>query len=154
MTATDATTAPGSEAPPDPATLMRLSTQLTAAWNAHDPKRVAALCTSDYSGENIGEAMPHHGPDGMAASVARYLAAFPDLHFTVDDVVIQGNRVVQVWRAQATHRGSLMNIPATGLSIEVRGASVLTFRGDKLQQALYIWDVAGLLREIGLLPEL
>jgi len=36
----------------------------------------------------------------------------------------------------------------------VRGASLLTFRGDKLYRAVYIWDVAGLLRKIGLLPEL
>jgi len=32
----------------------------------------------------------------MAASVASYLTAFPDLHFTIDEIVIQGDRVVQV----------------------------------------------------------
>ena len=133
---------------------MRLAEQLTDAWNSHDPQRVAALCAADYQGENIGEATPHIGPEGIAASVATYLAAFPDLRFTVEEVVVQSNRIVQVWRAHATHRGSLMNIPPTGLRIEVRGASVLTYRGDKLYRALYIWDVAGLLREIGLLPEL
>ena len=134
--------------------LARLAAQLTDAWNSHDPERVAALCAPDYEGENIGEAAPHRGPEGMAASVATYLAAFPDLHFTVEDAVIQGDRIVQMWRAQATHRGPLMNIPGTGRSIEVRGASLLTFREGKLYRAAYIWDVAGLLREIGLLPEL
>ncbi|NWG19150.1 MAG: ester cyclase [Chloroflexi bacterium] len=63
-------------------------------------------------------------------------------------------RVVQVWRAHATHRGPLLNIPASGRSIQVRGASLLTFRDGQLWRALYIWDVAGLLRAIGLLPEL
>ena len=86
--------------------------------------------------------------------MATYLAAFPDLHFTVEDTVIQGERVVQVWRAHATHRGPLMNIPGTGRRIAVRGASLLTFREGKLYRAAYIWDVAGLLRAIGLLPEL
>lgn len=134
--------------------LARLAAQLTEAWNSRDPQRVAALCAPDYEGENIGEAAPHRGPEGMAASVATYLAAFPDLHFTVEDAVIQGERVVQVWRAHATHRGPLMNIPGTGRPIAVRGASLLTFREGKLYRAVYIWDVAGLLREIGLLPEL
>jgi steroid delta-isomerase-like uncharacterized protein len=147
-------TMPGAGASPESATLIRLADQLTDAWNSHDPQRVAALCAGDYEGENVGEATPHRGPDGMAASVATYLAAFPDLHFIVDDVVVQGNRVVQVWHAHATHRGPLMNIPPTARRVEVRGASVLTFRGDKLYRAVYIWDVAGLLREIGLLPEL
>lgn len=139
---------------PDPAALVLLAAQLTDAWNSHEPQRVAALCAADYQGENVGEATPHCGPKGIAASVATYLTAFPDLRFTVEEVVVQGNRVVQVWRAHATHRGPLMNIPPTGLRIEVRGASVLQYRGNKLYRALYIWDVAGLLREIGLLPEL
>jgi steroid delta-isomerase-like uncharacterized protein len=134
--------------------LARLAAGLTAAWNAHDPQAAAALCAQDYEGENVGEATPHRGPAGMAASVATYLRAFPDLHFTVDDVVIEGERVVQVWRAHATHRGPLLNIPASGRSIQVRGASLLTFRDGKLWRALHIWDVAGLLRAIGLLPEL
>jgi len=134
--------------------LARLAAGLTAAWNAHDPQAAAALCAADYEGENVGEAPPHRGPAGMAASVATYLRAFPDLHFTVDDVVIEGERVVQVWRAHATHLGPLLNIPASGRSIQVRGASLLTFRDDKLWRALYVWDMAGLLRAIGLLPEL
>ena len=134
--------------------LAQLAAELTAAWNARDPQAVAALCAADYEGENVGEATPHRGPAGMAASVATYLRAFPDLRFTIDDVVIEGERVVQVWRAHATHRGPLLNIPASGRSIQVRGASLLTFRDDKLWRALYIWDMAGLLRAIGLLPEL
>jgi steroid delta-isomerase-like uncharacterized protein len=134
--------------------LAQLAAELTAAWNAHDPQAAAALCAQDYEGENVGEAAPHRGPAGMAASVAAYLRAFPDLHFTVDDVVIEGERVVQVWRAHATHCGPLLNIPASGRPVQVRGASLLTFRDGKLWRALYIWDVAGVLRAIGLLPEL
>ena len=134
--------------------LARLAAQLTEAWNSHDPECVAALCAADYEGENVGEATPHRGPAGMAASVATYLTAFPDLHFTVDEAVIQGDRVAQIWHAHATHRGPLMNIPGTGRRIAVRGASLLTFREGRLYRAVYIWDVAGLLREIGLLPEL
>jgi steroid delta-isomerase-like uncharacterized protein len=131
-----------------------LAAGLAAAWNARDPQAAAALCAADYEGENVGEAAPHRGPEGMAASVAAYLRAFPDLYFTVDDVVIEGERVVQVWRAHATHRGPWLNIPASGRFIQVRGASLLTFRDGYLWRALYIWDMAGLLRAIGLLPEL
>ena len=99
--------------------LAQLAAQLTEAWNSHDPRRVAALCAPDYEGENVGEATPHRGPAGMAASVATYLAAFPDLRFAIEDTVIQGERVVQVWRAHATHRGPLMNIPSTGRRLAV-----------------------------------
>lgn len=134
--------------------LAALAAEMTAAWNAHDPAAVAALCAEDYEGENVGEPAPHYGPAGMAASVATYLTAFPDLHFAIEDVVIQGDRVVQVWRVTATHLGPLMKIPPTGRRITITGASLLTYRGDQLHRAKYIWDVAGLLRAVGLLPEL
>jgi steroid delta-isomerase-like uncharacterized protein len=134
--------------------LARLAQELTIAWNTHDPDRVAALAGADYEGENVGEPAPHRGPHGLRDSVAAYLAAFPDLCFNVEQSIIQGDRVVQVWRASATHMGVLMGIPPTGRKIEVRGASVLTYKEDLLCRALYIWDLAGLLRNIGLLPEL
>jgi hypothetical protein len=47
-----------------------------------------------------------------------------------------------------------MRIPPTGCDIAVRGISVLTVENGKVTRGLYIWDVAGLLRSIGLLPEL
>jgi predicted ester cyclase len=59
-----------------------------------------------------------------------------------------------VWTARGTHRGSVMNIPPTGRAINVRGVSVLTIENAQVKNAIYIWDVAGLLRNIGLLPEL
>ena len=144
--------------------ILQRATQLTDAWNSRDPRRVTALCTEDYEGENVGEARPHRGPAGLAASVASYLKAFPDLYFTVEEMIAQPDptsnsgsghgRVVQVWTARGTHRGPLLNIPATGRQVEVRGVSVLTYRERKLFRALYLWDLAGLLRDIGLLPEL
>jgi hypothetical protein len=47
-----------------------------------------------------------------------------------------------------------MNIQATGRSVAMRGMSLLTLEDGKIKCGLYIWDVAGLLRSIGLLPEL
>jgi hypothetical protein len=48
----------------------------------------------------------------------------------------------------------LMNIPPTGKKIAARGVTVLTVEDGLVKRALYFWDVAGLLRDIGLLPEL
>jgi hypothetical protein len=47
-----------------------------------------------------------------------------------------------------------MHIPPTGRKIAVRGISVLTIENGKITRGLYVWDAAGLLRTIGLLPEL
>jgi steroid delta-isomerase-like uncharacterized protein len=131
-----------------------LIARLIDAWNSHDPERVAAFYSPDFQGKDVAEAAPQEGPDGVRQSFRRYMQAFPDLRFSAEDVIRDGRRVVLVWSAQGTHRGTLFNIPPTGRSITIHGVSVLTVSNDKISRALYIWDMAGLLRSMALLPEL
>ena len=133
---------------------MRVAEGLINAWNAHDVDLVMSFYAPEYEGIDVGQATPEHGPEGKRQAVIRYLRAYPDLHFTVRQTVAQGNVVAINWVAQGTHRGPLMNIPPTGRSIQVLGVSTLTVEGDKVVSAVYVWDVAGMLREIGLLPDL
>ncbi len=125
-----------------------------SAWNAHDIERVVSRCAPDYEGMDIAQAESHHGPEGMRRYAHRYLEAFPDLELTLDELVTEEPRVSVAWTARGTHQGLLMNIPPTGHTVTVRGISILTLEQRRIVQALYVWDVAGLLRAIGLLPEL
>jgi steroid delta-isomerase-like uncharacterized protein len=86
--------------------------------------------------------------------LARYFAALPDVRFTLEDVISEGDRMCLIWTARGTHLGALMNIPPSGRAITVRGVSIFRLQDGQITQAEYIWDVAGLLRHIGLLPEL
>jgi steroid delta-isomerase-like uncharacterized protein len=135
-------------------TVATLVTDLIDAWNDHDPERVAGFCCPEYEGMDVSEAGPQQGPEALRNTVLRYLTAFPDLRFTGTGVVAEDDQVVLSWTAHGTHRGPLMNIPPTGRQINVRGVSMLTIRNGKVAQAFYLWDVAGMLRSIGLLPEL
>jgi steroid delta-isomerase-like uncharacterized protein len=143
---------PDSEATPEEP--LRLFRDLLEAWNAHDVERIKAFYAPDYGGVDVGQTKPQSGPQGVARLLKRYLQAFPDLRFVGEDVVVQGNRAVLVWTAYGTHGGELMRISPTGHNHSVRGTSVLTVENGKVTRRLYIWDVAGLLRGIGLLSEL
>ena len=151
---TGGTTRPNSGDEATPAEITRLVRDLLEAWNAHDVERIKTFYAPDYEGVDVGQAKPQSGPQDVARLVKRYLQAFPDLYFVAEDVVVQGNKAVLVCTAHATHWGELMRIPPTGRDIAVRGTSVLTVENGKVTRGLYIWDVAGLLRSIGLLPEL
>jgi predicted ester cyclase len=83
-----------------------------------------------------------------------YLRAFPDLDFKCEHIIAESDRAAIMWRARGTHRGVLMNIPPTECVVDVRGVSVLTIRDGKIQNGFYLWDIAGLLGSLGLLPEL
>jgi steroid delta-isomerase-like uncharacterized protein len=128
--------------------------QLNRAWNSHNIDQVLVFYSPDYEGEDVGLAQPQRGLDGLAKMLSRYWQAFPDLRFTEDERIIQDDRVAQVWTAQGTHLGRIMNIPPTHRRVFVHGTSILQIRDSKVLRARYIWDVAGILRSIGLLPDL
>jgi steroid delta-isomerase-like uncharacterized protein len=132
----------------------QLITDLITAWNNHDVETIAALYAPDYHGVDVAYATPRQGRADMSQTMSRYLLAFPDMHFIVEELVVQDNRAALAWIGRGTHRGKLMNIPPTGRVVEVRGSSFFTVANGQITHSLHIWDVAGALRAIGLLPEL
>jgi steroid delta-isomerase-like uncharacterized protein len=125
---------------------------LNASWSSHDVERLLKHFSPDFEGEDVG--VPHaiRGHEGVRAWVGPYWEAFPDLVFDLHEIIAQGERVVLVWDARATHQGPLMGIPATGKSVVFKGTSVLTMRDGIVHRGSYVWDTAALLRAIGVLP--
>ena len=96
----------------------------------------------------------HRSPIAARATFTLYLRASPDLRREAEEIVIQGNSAALSWILTGTHRGSLMNIPATGRSVRVRGVSMMTMADGRIKRTCRVWDLAGMLRAFGLLPEL
>jgi steroid delta-isomerase-like uncharacterized protein len=124
------------------------------AWNEHDVETIASFYAPDYEGIDVAYSIPRQGREDISQTMNRYLAAFPDMHFTIEELVVQDNQAALAWIGRGTHRGKLMNIPPTGRVVEVRGSSFFTITNGQITHGLHIWDVAGALRGIGLLPEL
>jgi predicted ester cyclase len=83
---------------------------------------------------------------------ALYRRAFPDLHIGSDDLVIQDDCAAS-WILTGTHRGVIMNIPPTGRVVRLRGISMIHFENGLVTRAVRVWDLAGMLRTFGLLPD-
>ena len=132
----------------------QLVTDLIAAWNTHDLDRATAFFAAEYEGSDVAQVEPQHGPAAIRRALAGYFQAIPDVTFTLGDLIVAGERAVALWTARGTHLGTLMNIPASGRHVTVRGVSTFTLQEGQITKADFIWDVAGLLRAIGLLPEL
>ena len=61
------------------------------------------------------------GIEGTKQLVTMYRNAFPDVHFTIDEQLAEGDKVMTRWTAHGTHQGELVGIPATGKSSTVTG---------------------------------
>ena len=64
-----------------------------------------------------------------------YLSAFPDVHYSIDDILAERDKTVIRFTMQATHRGTYMGIPATGKQIVVKGVEIDKIVGGKIVEA-------------------
>jgi steroid delta-isomerase-like uncharacterized protein len=95
---------------------------------------------------------PIRGPQGFKAQIEKYLAAFPDARFTIDDQFAEGDRVATRWTARGTHQGELAGISATGKEVTVTGLTFSRFEGGKIVEDWLIWDTLGMLVQLGAVP--
>ena len=92
------------------------------------------------------------GPEGYKQYVKMYRNAFPDLHFTVEDQIAEGDKVVTRWTCTGTHRGELMGIAPTGKLGTITGITIYRFSGGKIQESWSNWDDLGMLQQLGIVP--
>ncbi len=123
-------------------------------WSRGQLALVDTLMGEDY--ENCDPATPGGrvvGREAFKAFVAAYREAFPDLRMQIVEQHRDGDVVFSRWLASGTHRGALMGIPATGKSVAgIEGMTLSRFRGGRIVEDRVVWDVAGLLRVLGVLP--
>jgi steroid delta-isomerase-like uncharacterized protein len=89
------------------------------------------------------------GRKGMAFLTSYYRSAFPDLKYTVEDVIAEGDRVVTRWTATGTHQGWFRLYAPTGSQVTWSGVTIWQIRDGKI---ITIWaeqDTAGLAQQLG-----
>jgi steroid delta-isomerase-like uncharacterized protein len=104
-----------------------------------------ALRDNNFNGSSVG-------PEAYKIQVALYLAAFPDLHFTVEDTIAEKDKFVASWSITGTHKGEFMGIRPTNRKISVEGITIHYFANGKIIDSNVSWDALGLLRQLGALP--
>lgn len=93
------------------------------------------------------------GLDGARALITTYRGAFPDVTFTIEDQIAEGDKVVTRWSARGTHNGSLNGIPPTGKTALVTGINTKRIVNGKAIEEWANFDMFGMLRQLGIIPE-
>ncbi len=88
------------------------------------------------------------GPDEVKDTVTRFRTAFPDLHFALDDVVSDGDRVAVRWTATGTHEAGFGGVPASGRSARWTGIDLVRLDEGRIVELWASADVAGLFEQL------
>ena len=107
--------------------------------------------------EIVAEGYRHgsaNGPDAIGiveggTQIRGFLTALPDLEWTFDEVIVQGDQVAARWTIRGTHDGDLLGFAATGKPVKYTGISFFTVQCGKIVEFQTEMDAAGLLEQVG-----
>lgn len=114
----------------------------------------------DSAGEFFWEDMveqvpfPGQGPGlgGLKDVLRGMRAAFPDMHWTVEEQIAEGDKVVTRFEWTGTHRGEFLGVPATGRPVKVWGMVIDRMEAEKIRDTRIIMDTIGLMMQLGVFP--
>jgi steroid delta-isomerase-like uncharacterized protein len=92
------------------------------------------------------------GREGLKDVIGGMRAAFPDLHWVLDEVVAEGDKVVSRFTWTGTHRAAFLGIPSTGRKVTVKGVVIDRLADGKMADSRILMDSLGLMQQLGVLP--
>jgi steroid delta-isomerase-like uncharacterized protein len=92
------------------------------------------------------------GREGLKAVIHALRSAFPDMHWVVNEMVAEGEKVVTRFVWTGTHRGVFLGIPATGNRVEVKGVVIDRLENGKMADSRILMDTMGLMQQLGVIP--
>jgi predicted ester cyclase len=109
-----------------------------------------ALCAPEYTATlGSNPAMPRAGHEGFATA---FYAAFPEMNHTIEEVFATDDRVLVRFVLRGVNSGPFFGIPATGRHVDFAAHIMMHVADGKVTKLFGIFDGAGLLRQLGILP--
>ena len=117
-------------------------------WNQGSMAAIDEIVAAEYV-QHIPPLADLHGIDALKQFLVAVRAAFPDGRFTEDDLIEEGDKVVQRWTFRATHMGEFIGVAATGSATESTGTTTLRIGQGKVAEFWDQWDSLGWMQRIG-----
>ena len=119
-------------------------------WNKHnlallDELYADCVYYNPATGEIKGEALKQF--------LASMLAAFPDIRFTIEDLVAEGDKVVTRWSCTGTHQGEFMGLAPTGKQLTPSALDIFRIVEGKVVEERVEFDTLRFFQQLGALPQ-
>jgi len=94
---------------------------------------------------------PGQGTDrqGCKDFIAMMMQAFPDVDFTIEAQIAEGDTVSSIGRMTGTHQGAFMGIPATGRKIDIPVMDTGRVRDGRFSEHWGLVDVSAMMTQLG-----
>jgi steroid delta-isomerase-like uncharacterized protein len=121
-------------------------------WNKRKLEVVSDIISPSHALHDNNSSGSSVGPEAYRAQVAVFLAAFPDLRFTVEDTVAEKDKVAASWTISGTHKGEYLGVRPTNKKISMDGITIHHIANGRIIDSYISSDFLGLMRQLGLVP--
>jgi steroid delta-isomerase-like uncharacterized protein len=95
-------------------------------WNKGNVSVLDEMCAPNFHLEGLG------GVEEFKAVIKAFRTSFPDLHFTVEEIIAEGDKVAYRWTARGTHQGEYEGIAPTGKTVTTTGITIIRIVDGKV----------------------
>jgi steroid delta-isomerase-like uncharacterized protein len=110
------------------------------------------LYAADFVVHGSTEGEDIRGLRNVKHSMSEYLNAFPDLHYALDDLIVEGDKVVVRCTVTGTHKGEFMGVPPTNRKVKLQAIAIDRVVGGKIVEEWGLSDTLGLMQQLGVVP--
>jgi len=97
------------------------------------------------------DAVPR-GPEAIKEHIADWIASFPDLRFSIEQMLSEGDRVVMQLLMEGTHQRAWLGIPASGKKLQIRMFTVHRVMQGKIVEDWVLVESLGFFQQLGVIP--
>jgi predicted ester cyclase len=116
--------------------------------NPHRPALLPQLVDDEFT-----NARGERGPAAFNAGIEALRAGFPDIHYDVEDVVAEGDRVTVRWLWKGTHTGPFGGVAPSRRLVSNEGMAIFQLRDGKIVRIWLQTDRLGFLQALGVVPK-
>src|SRR5215210_1779957 len=93
------------------------------------------------------------GADTIKGEIEYFRNALPDLTYTVEEQIAEGDKVVTRYTVSGTHQGEFFGIAPTGEQVRMTGIAIDRFEDGKMREEWPEYDLLGVMRQLGAVSE-
>jgi steroid delta-isomerase-like uncharacterized protein len=120
--------------------------------NTGSEKLAEELISPDAVFHVPGRPEPLRGPAGYLAVIGMMRGGFPDIQWTLEEMIAEDDKVAARFTMRGTHQGSFFGVPPTGRTIAVQAMNFYRLSGGQFIEERGQPDLLGLLQQIGAVP--
>jgi steroid delta-isomerase-like uncharacterized protein len=95
---------------------------------------------------------PFIGPQGYMKILGMMRSGFPDIQWTLEEMVAENDTVAARFIMRGTHQATFFGVPASGKKIQVQAVNFYRFSNGKIVEERGQPDLLALLQQIGAVP--